>query len=136
MLRKLIPNGRSLQYEIIREGNVLYFTVLCSFTVRTVAPVCSTIVCYDISRYSPPLLSPQVFHYYFQSSLYSPLFPHHNSLLSSLLVSSPPLPFSCPPLPSPLLGGAKIRSSPTLDSKDLGVCPEGERMQQNCTELA
>ena len=95
ILRKIVPDGRSLQYEIIREG-----LSIVNYHLVIIKKTCTVVV--TVQKYEF-VTSIQIC-----STLITLL--HVNSTMYSV---------------SPT-GGAKIRSLSTLDSREMGVCPEGK----------
>ena len=95
ILRKIVPDGRSLQYEIIREG-----LSIVNYHIVIIKKTCTVVV--TVQKYEFVTLI-QIC-----STLITLL--HINSIMYFV---------------SPT-GGAKIRSLSTLDSREMGVCPEGK----------
>ena len=95
ILRKIVPDGRSLQYEIIREGlSIVNYNLVI---IKKTSIVVVTIQKYEFVT-SIQICSTLIILLHVNSTIY----------------------FISP------TGGAKIRSLSTLDSREMGVCPEGK----------
>ena len=95
ILRKIVPDGRSLQYEIIREG-----LSIVNYHLVIIKKTCTVVV--TLQKYEFVTLIKIC------STLITLL-----HVISTIYFISP-------------TGGAKIRSLSTLDSREMGVCPEGK----------
>ena len=103
ILRKIVPDGRSLQYEIIREGLsiVNYHLVIIKKTCTVVVTV-------------------QKYEFVISIQICSLIILLH--VISTMHFNSP-------------TGGAKIRSLSTLDSREMGVCPEGNSEEEKSGDM-